>query len=116
MSSAPVGGGRNFEPSALSIASLLKGGGFDETWHLRGANDRYRRWGTVEELGKPPKVLSIADIARASANGSFVPILLQKSELAGRPIFRKNRRREATVDSSSRSRLTEVASEFDVRR
>src|SRR6516164_1171547 len=75
VSSAPVGGGRNFEPSALSIASLLKGGGFDETWHLRGANDRYRRWGTVEELGKPPKVLSIADIARASANGSFVPIL-----------------------------------------
>jgi hypothetical protein len=30
-------------------------------------------------------------------------------------MFRKNRRREATADSSSRSRLTEVASEFDVR-
>jgi hypothetical protein len=53
---------------------------------------------------------------RRACNVRCGSILLQKSEVAGRPIFRKNRRPESTADSSSRSRLTENASEFDVRR
>jgi len=59
---------------------------------------------------------SIADIERTSVSDRNVPILLQKSEVAGQPIFRKNRTRKATAESGNRSRLTEVACEFDVRR
>ena len=43
-------------------------------------------------------------------------MLLQKSEVAGQRIFRENTKREATADSGSPSRLTEVACEFEVRR
>ena len=53
---------------------------------------------------------------RRASNVRCGSILLQKSEVAGRPIFRKNRTREATADSVNRSRLTEIACEFDIRR
>jgi hypothetical protein len=43
-------------------------------------------------------------------------IVLQKSKVAGRPIFAKNQKREAIADSSNLNRATEVAYEFNVRR
>ena len=45
-----------------------------------------------------------------------VLILLQKSEVAGRRIFRENTRRQAITDPYDLSRITEVACEFSVRR
>jgi hypothetical protein len=45
-----------------------------------------------------------------------MPILLQKSKVAGRRIFRENMNREAIADSYSLNRVTEVACEFNVRR
>jgi hypothetical protein len=55
---------------------------------------------------------AIADIARTFANGSFVPILLQKSEIEVRRIFRENKKHEAIADSYTLARPTEVAGEF----
>jgi hypothetical protein len=46
-----------------------------------------------------------------SAHGQ---ILLKKSKVAGRGIFRENRTRELIADSYSLSRVTEVACEFRV--
>ena len=44
------------------------------------------------------------------------PIMLQKSQDAGRRIFRENPKREAIADSYSLTRATEVACEFNVKR
>jgi len=52
-------------------------------------------------------------IGAMSAN---TPILLQKSKVAGRQIFREITKREAIGDSYSLSRISEVAGEFGVRR
>ena len=46
----------------------------------------------------------------------FWQILLQKSQVAGRRIFRENMKQEAIADSYSLTRITEIACEFDVRR
>jgi hypothetical protein len=46
----------------------------------------------------------------------FVPIVLQKSQVEGRRIFRENPKQEAIADSYSLTRITEVAGEFNVRR
>jgi hypothetical protein len=43
-------------------------------------------------------------------------ILLQKSEIEVRRIFRENAKQEAIADSSTLARLTEVAGEFNERR
>jgi hypothetical protein len=43
-------------------------------------------------------------------------IVLQKSKVAGRRIFRENPKREALADSYDLNRITEVACEFNVRR
>ena len=45
-----------------------------------------------------------------------MPIVLQKSKVAGSPIFRENTKREAIADSYRRNRVVEVACEFNVRR
>jgi hypothetical protein len=45
-----------------------------------------------------------------------VPIVLQKSKVAGPQIFRENTKREAIADSHSRNRVAEAACEFNVRR
>jgi len=47
---------------------------------------------------------------------AFGKILLQKSKVAGRRIFRENPKREALADSYDLNRITEVACEFNVRR
>jgi hypothetical protein len=47
--------------------------------------------------------------------GSFVPIVLQKSKVAGRRIFRENTKRGSIADSYNLNRITEVACEFNVR-
>jgi len=46
----------------------------------------------------------------------LVPIVLQKSKVAGRRILRENTKREAIADSYNLYRSTEVACEFNVRR
>jgi len=46
----------------------------------------------------------------------FWQIVLQKSKVAERRIFRENPKRGAIADSYSLSRITEVACEFSVRR
>jgi len=43
-------------------------------------------------------------------------IVLQKSKVAGSRFFRENTKREITADSYRRSRVVEVACEFNVRR
>jgi hypothetical protein len=43
-------------------------------------------------------------------------IVLQKSQVAGRRIFRENPKQKAIADSYSLTRITEVACEFNVRR
>ncbi len=48
--------------------------------------------------------------------GSLVPIVLQKSKVAGQRIFRENTKRKAIADSYNLNRVTEVACEFNVRR
>ena len=45
----------------------------------------------------------------------YVPILLQKSKVAGPRIFRENTKREAIADSYNLNRVTEVACEFCAR-
>jgi hypothetical protein len=48
--------------------------------------------------------------------GSYGPIVLQKSKVAGRLIFREITKQEAIADSYNLNRVTEVTCEFDVRR
>ena len=62
--------------------------------------------------GLPP----IATGWRTSRNGSFVPILLQKSKVASVRIFGEIFEREVIDDSGNLSRFTEVAYEFCVGR
>jgi len=57
-----------------------------------------------------------ADIDQRHLNVCFVPIVLQKSKVAGRRIFRENPNREAIADSHNLNRITEVACELNVRR
>ena len=53
----------------------------------------------------------------ASASESASPgIVLQKSKIAGRRIFRENTKREAIADSYNLNHTTEGACEFNVRR
>jgi hypothetical protein len=60
-------------------------------------------------------VLDLAD-KNCLTNVAYWQILLQKSKVAGRPIFRENPKREALADSYDLNRITEVACEFNVRR
>jgi hypothetical protein len=46
----------------------------------------------------------------------FVPIVLQKSKVAGLGIFHENTTRELIADSYTFNRVTEVACAFDVER
>jgi hypothetical protein len=48
------------------------------------------------------------------ANVAVGSIVLQKSKVAGRRIFRENPKREALADSYDLNRITEVACEFNV--
>ena len=57
-----------------------------------------------------------ADIQCGCQDVRFVPVLLQKSKVAGRRFFRENSRREAIADSCNLNRIGEVAREFNVRR
>jgi hypothetical protein len=57
-----------------------------------------------------------ADIWAGLQHVCFVPILLQKSEVASVRIFGETLKHEATDDSYNLSRATEVAYEFSVRR
>jgi len=50
-----------------------------------------------------------ADIVSRAADVRFVPILLQKSEVASVRIFGETLKREAIDDSGNLSRATEVA-------
>jgi hypothetical protein len=49
-----------------------------------------------------------------SANDRCWRIVLQKSTVAGRRIFRENPKRDALADSYDLNRITEVACEFNV--
>jgi hypothetical protein len=57
-----------------------------------------------------------ADIWAGLQHVCFVPILLQKSEVASVRIFGETLKHEATDDSYNLSRAIEVAYEFSVRR
>jgi len=46
----------------------------------------------------------------------YLPIVLQKSKVAGLRIFRENTERKTIADSYDLNRVTEVACEFNVRR
>jgi len=59
--------------------------------------------------------ISPAAEARADDVCSW-PIVLQKSKVAGRRIFRETPKREAPADSHDLNRITEVACEYNVRR
>jgi hypothetical protein len=52
----------------------------------------------------------------AAAKRRFVPIVLQKSKIAGLQIFTKNLKRETIADSYNLNRATEVADEFNIGR
>jgi len=58
---------------------------------------------------------SEADIARQISHVRKVPIVLQKSKVAGLKIFRENTKQRAIADSYDLNRVTEVAYEFCVR-
>src|SRR6202035_2394363 len=47
---------------------------------------------------------------------ALLPIVLQKSKVAGLRFFRENMKRETIADSYNLNRVTEVACEFNVRR
>jgi hypothetical protein len=51
----------------------------------------------------------------SAAIGRYVPIVLQKSKVAGLKIFRENTKQRAIADSYDLNRVTEVACEFCVR-
>ena len=55
-------------------------------------------------------------VSQAVLHVGFWPIVLQKSKVAGRRIFRENMNREAIANSYNLNRITEVACEFNVRR
>jgi hypothetical protein len=57
-----------------------------------------------------------ADKLRGGRFVRIVPIVLQKSKVAGSRIFRENMNRGVVADSYSLNRVTEVACEFNVRR
>ena len=57
-----------------------------------------------------------ADIGGHDWHVAVVPIVLQKSKVAGLRIFRENTKREAIADSYNLIRVTEVAYEFNTRR
>ena len=60
----------------------------------------------------PPK----ADKLEAAVDVRLVPIVLQKSKVAGQRFFRENTKREAIDNSYNLNRVTEVACEFCARR
>jgi hypothetical protein len=62
--------------------------------------------------GLPPAT----DIRRRGWHVGSVPIVLQKSKVAGPRIFRENTKRKAITDSYDLNRIAEVACEFNVRR
>jgi len=49
-------------------------------------------------------------------NGCYWQIVLQKSKVAGRLIFREITKREAIADSVGFTRISEIAGEFNVKR
>ena len=51
----------------------------------------------------------------STSNRRFVPILLQKSKVAGLKIFRENTKQRAIADSYDLNRVIEVACEFCVK-
>ena len=57
-----------------------------------------------------------SDIHCIATNVRYWPILLQKSKVAGRLIFREITKRDAITDSHSVTHISEVACEFKVRR
>ena len=62
---------------------------------------------------------ALAPIGDKTLRGPFVrdvPIVLQKSKVAGLRIFRENTTRAAIADSYNLNRVTEVACEFCARR
>jgi hypothetical protein len=59
---------------------------------------------------------STPDIGEPDCHVSVVPIVLQKSKVAGLRIFRENTKREAIADSYNLIRVSEVAYEFNTRR
>ena len=64
------------------------------------------------ESGLPPT----ADIEPQDRHVPFVPIVLQKSKVAGLEIFRENTTRELVADSYTLSPVTEIACAFNVKR
>ena len=60
--------------------------------------------------------MSAFDPKRTSRHRRLVPIVLQKSKVAGLQIFRENTKREAIADSCNLIRVSEVAYEFNTRR
>ena len=58
----------------------------------------------------------IADKYCARSIGRYVPIVLQKSKVAGPRFFRENTKREVIANSYNLNRVTEVACEFCARR
>ena len=53
---------------------------------------------------------------QSASDVCFVPIVLQKSKVAGQRFFRENTKQEAIDDSYNLNRVTEVACEFCARR
>jgi hypothetical protein len=64
----------------------------------------------------PQRPIREADVGRAPRHVAEVPIVLQKSKVAGLQIFRENTKWEAIVDSYNLIRVSEVAYEFNTRR
>ena len=71
-----------------------------------------------DKVGLPAMSASppTTDIGGAQNDVSFVPIVLQKSKVAGPRLFRENTKREVIADSYNLNRVTEVACEFYARR
>jgi hypothetical protein len=88
--------------------------------HQRGmaATGRDVRCGSDSEVG--PAILtstlpSTADIRQRGGHVRKVPIVLQKSNVAGLKILGENTEQRAVADSYDLNRVTEVACEFCVR-
>ena len=64
----------------------------------------------------PNRPIREADKLRDGRFVRFVPIVLQKSKVAGPRFFRENTKREVIADSYNLNRVTEVACEFYARR
>ena len=80
----------------------------DRAWALTG-EDRDR----LDLMSARPPT---AARKRTSREVRIGPIVLQKSKVAGRQIFRKKTEQEVIADSYNLNRVTEVACEFVVRR